>query len=119
MNLIKMVKNLLDIKEDYQYYLDFQKLKENGISRVFDEDFDIYIFEQTWGDTSGGFEGIGVSAITNQTTYVLIPNFNYDDCLVFFGGGFAYKVPYSKEFMEDVRNHNVAGKSKCDKYLKM
>lgn len=117
MDLIGMAKSLLSIKQDYPYHIDYKKLNENGYSRVTDEDFDIYIFEQTWGNTSGGFEGMGGSAITTLPTYVLIPTINYDECLVFFNGSFAYKVPYSREFMEDVANCNVVGRSKYTKYL--
>lgn len=117
MNLISMAKALLSIKECYIYHLDYKELKEKGIKSVSDEDFDIYIFDQIWGNTSGGFEGIGGCAMTTQTTYVLVSNV-HSECLVFFGGGFAYKVPYSREFMEDVVNHNVAGKHSYGKYLR-
>ena len=57
--------------------------------------------------------------MTTQRTYVFVPNHQIDDvCLVFFGGRFAYKVPYSKEFIDDVLKERVEGKSKCGKYLK-
>ena len=35
-----------------------------------------------------------------------------------FGGAYAYSVPYSKEFEDDVKAHNVAGKYHKGKYLK-
>lgn len=67
-------------------------------------------FAQTWGNTSGGFEGIGGSAITEQRTYVFIPISPTDEyCQVYFGDRFAYSVPMSKKFLEDVKNRNVAG----------
>ena len=118
MDLIGMAIDLLNIQQNYNYYLDFKKLKDGGYERINSEDFDIHIFDQNWGNTSGGFEGIGGSAMTTQTTYVLIPQINYDECLVFFGGRFAYKVPYSREFIEDVINHNVKGIHGKGKYLK-
>lgn len=118
MDLISIAVDLLNIQQNYKYYLDFKKLKENGYERIGSDDFEIHIFEQTWGNTSGGFEGIGGSAMTNQMTYVLIPQINYDDCLVFFGGRFAYKVPYSQEFIKDVVEHNVKGIHGMGEYLK-
>lgn len=117
MELIQTAKEVLDIKQNYSHYLDYEKLKEQNIKRVYDNDFDVYIFEQMWGNTSGGFEGIGGSAMTTQTTYVLIPKFDHD-CLVFFGGRFAYKAPYSKKFAEDVAKGNVRGKSGSGYYKK-
>lgn len=118
MNLIEMAKDLLNIKQNFKYYLDNKKLYELGHEQVYDEDFSIHIFEQMWGNTSGGFEGIGGSAMTTQTTYVLISNMpNYDECLVFFNGGFAYKVPYSEKFMKDVINQRIAGKGSYGKYI--
>lgn len=80
--------------------------------------YELYTFEQTWGNTSGGFEGIGGCAMTTERTYVLVPNGNFDDeCFVYFGGRFAYSVPFSDEFMQDIRNHCVAGKKSYSRYL--
>ena len=83
--------------------------------------YDLHIFEQIWGNTSGGFQGIGGCAMTTQRTYVFVPNTTNDnnECFVFFGGNFAYKVPKSKEFLNDVIKQNVAGKMEYKKrYLK-
>lgn len=63
------------------------------------------------GNTSGGFESMGGSAMTTQRTYVFVPTHTFDDkCFVYFGGSFAYTVPYSEEFMSDVINRSVKGK---------
>jgi len=117
MNFIQTAQEILNIKQNYGYHLDYEKLKEQHIRRIDDNDFEVYIFEQLWGNTSGGFEGIGGSAMTTQTTYVLIPKFDHD-CLVFFGGRFAYKAPYNEKFKEDVAKGNIRGKSGSDYYKK-
>jgi len=109
MNLVKMAKELLDIHEEIKYYTGFGEFKE--------DEYDIYIFEQMWGNTSGGFQGVGGSAMTNQNTYVLIPKCE-GKCFVFFGGIFAYKVPYSQKFIKDVIDHNVKGIHGMGEYLK-
>jgi hypothetical protein len=117
MDFIQTAQEILSIKQNYVHYLDHEKLKEQHIKRVYDDDFDVYIFEQTWGNTSGGFEGVGGSAMTNQTTYILIPKFEHD-CLVFFGGRFAYKAPCNQKFIEDVIKGSVRGKSGSGYYRK-
>lgn len=83
-------------------------------------DFELYTFEQTWGNTSGGFEGIGGRAMTNQRTYVFVPltATENEECLVFFGGRFAYHAPCNEIFMNDVRDQNIAGVSQKSKYRK-
>jgi hypothetical protein len=69
------------------------------------------------GNTSGGFEGFGGSAMTNQRTYVFVPlTANDEECLVFFGGKFAYHAPYNDVFMEDVTKQNVVGVREKSKY---
>lgn len=103
MKLTKMAIELLQINEVFRYYSDCDE-----------EKCSMYTFEQTWGNTSGGFEGIGGSAMTNQNTYVFIPEEDLP-CIVFFGGKFAYKIPYSSEFIEDVRKQRVAGMSSYKK----
>lgn len=110
-----MAQEILSIKQTYWFYLDHETLKWQNIKNIQDDDFDIDIFEQVWGNTSGGFEGIGGSAMTTQTTYVLIPKFDHD-CLVFFGGKFAYKAPYTKKFRDDVAMGAVKGKGKSGYY---
>lgn len=111
LNLVDIAIELLQIDRNFHGHL-----KDPHNNRI--SDFELYTFEQTWGNTSGGFEGIGGSAMTNQRTYVFIPMTatEQEECLVFFGGRFAYHAPYSEIFINDVRNHNVVGMSKKAKY---
>ena len=81
-------------------------------------DFELETFEQCWGNTSGGFEGMGGSATTNQRTYVLIPNgITEDKAFVFFGGRFAYKADFCKAFKEDLQRHQLVGVTNGNKYI--
>jgi len=105
-NLLSMAQSLIAIYQEIP-----NRCKNCG--KYYSSDFDIEIFEQVWGNTSGGFEGFGGSAMTTGTTYVLLPQPHIVDepCQVYFDGFYAYSVPYeNKTFLEDVRNHNIAGK---------
>lgn len=79
-------------------------------------DFEIHLFEQTWGSTALGFSGAGGQAITSANTYVFIPNGIDQFCFVYFAGRFAYTVPYSDVFMEDVKKQSMEPLSGCYKY---
>lgn len=66
-------------------------------------------FIQSWPDTSCGFGGMAGQAVTGAFTVVLheIPT---GERHVFISGRHAYTVQYpSREFLEDVRAHNVRG----------
>ena len=78
--------------------------------KVYSTDFTIYMFEQIWGSTALGFPGVGGSAMTEATTYVLIPKKENTDCAhVYFGPQFAYKVNNLTDvFMKDLENHSMA-----------
>lgn len=105
-NLLQMSKHLISIYQEVP-----NRCKHCG--EYGSSDFDIEIFEQIWGNTSGGFEGIGGSAMTTGTTYVLLPQPHVVDepCQVYFDGCYAYSVSYeNEEFLKDVRNYDVAGK---------
>lgn len=109
-SLTEMALDLLTINEEIHMHF-----KNPMTTRI--KDFELYTFEQSWGNTSGGFEGIGGSAMTNQRTYVLIPTFDENElCIVYFGRRYAYSTPYSKIFMEDVLNQKIAGLSTKSKY---
>ena len=115
LNLRDMAIEILSIDREFYFHMNQESYKK-GMRQ---SDYDLYTFEQLWGNTSGGFEGIGGSAMTTQRTYVFVPQHQLDEiCLVFFGGRFAYKVPYSREFIDDVINQRVEGKSRSGKYLK-
>lgn len=77
--------------------------------KIYDTDYTIYMFEQTWGSTALGFPGVGGSAMTEATTYVLIPKKEADCAHVYFGSQFAYKVNgLTQKFMDDLNNHSMA-----------
>ena len=77
--------------------------------KVYSTDFTIYMFEQTWGSTALGFPGVGGSAMTEATTYVLIPKTESICAHVYFGSQFAYKVTgLTQTFMDDLNNHSMA-----------
>lgn len=107
-SLTSMARELLSIDEDIKFRF------KNRNTRI--DDFELFDFEQTWGSTALGFGGIGGQAMTSARTYVFIPMSCEEDCFVYFAGRFAYSVPYSQKFMDDVRGGNVAAKYECGKY---
>lgn len=111
LDLVSIAKQLLIIHENFPYYV-----KHPETNRV--DRFEMETFTQTWGNTSGGFEGIGGSAITTMRTYVFIPiSASDEDCQVWFDGVYAYSVPMSEKFLNDVKARNVAGQKHYHKYL--
>jgi len=110
LRLIRIAKELLQIEEDYPF-----RLKDPIKNR---RDMVLKMFPQTWESTSLGFGGIGGSAMTEAMTYVLIPNNDSEDSLVYFAGCFAYKIPYSRSFINDVNNEQIESCSNYMKYLK-
>lgn len=98
MNLLtKTARELLSIDEDV-----WIRLNDRQHTRV--DDFELHMFEQVWGSTALGFGGIGGQAMTTARTYVLIPQVDGEDFIVYFAGKFAYKVPVNSEaFKEDLR----------------
>ena len=111
LSLTKMALELLQINENFCSYV--QEPTETRVS-----DFELYTFVQIWGSTATGFGGIGGQVMTAQRTYVFIPICNEKEkCLVFFSGRFAYAVPYSRKFMDDVRNGQVESVTRREKYF--
>lgn len=109
--LIGMAREALSIASDYQFRL-------NDRANTSNDAFEIYTFEQVWGSAALGFGGIGGQAMTTARTYVLVPQVDGEDCIVYFGGRFAYKAPPSSEFMEDVRCCRLEPVSRKGKYFK-
>lgn len=109
--LTQMAKELLEIEEDFPYRLDYSK----GRPRI--DDFELHTFSQIWGSTALGFGGIGGQAMTAASTYVLIPLNVEQKCFVYFAGRFAYAVPYSQEFMDDVVAQHMEPVYQKGKYL--
>ena len=103
------------IEKDIPFRIDYSK--EDPLYRLSIDDFDIYIFSQTWGSTALGFDGCGGQAMTKANTCVLVPESCHQDCFVYFAGRFAYNVPYSEAFGEDVRNHSMKSVRQAVKYL--
>ena len=104
------------IEKDIPFRIDYSK--EDPLYRFNIDDFDIYIFSQTWGSTALGFDGLGGQVITKANTCVLVPESCHQDCFVYFAGRFAYSVPYSDEFGEDVRNHSMKSVRNSRIYLR-
>ncbi len=102
---------LLHINEDFPF-----RLEHPQNTRI--SDFELYDFTQVWGDTTCGFGGVGGQVMTAARTYVLVPVSCDEKCLVYFGSRFAYAVPYSQVFIEDVRGGRVEPVYKKGKYLK-
>lgn len=110
-SLTYMAMELLQINEDFPF-----RLENPQNTRI--SDFELYDFTQVWGDTTCGFGGVGGQVMTAARTYVLVPISCDEKCLVYFGGRFAYAVPYSQTFIEDVRGGQVEPVYKKGKYLK-
>lgn len=101
--LTKIARELLTIEEDLPFRFDYKKEDRPSI-----DDFEVEIFEQTWGSTALGFSGIGGQVITTAHTYVFMPIFTNQDCFVYFSSGFAYSAPYCERLVEDVKNRSMA-----------
>lgn len=112
--VVHIAKQLLNINDDIQYRFDFSK--DNH--RVTVDDFDLYIFEQTWGSTALGFGGIGGQAITTENTYVFVPVTCNQNCFVYFGSRFAYEAEYCDQLAEDIGNRCMKPCNKAGYYRK-
>ena len=108
-SLAHIAMELLCIDEDIRFRF------KNRNTRI--SDFEMFDFTQVWGDTTLGFGGIGGQAMTSARTYVFVPVGCEEECFVYFAGRFAYSVPYSRTFMEDVRNGRVVAKYEVCKYM--
>ena len=101
--LTKMARQLLQIDEDLPFRFDYSNGERPNVS-----DFEVRIFEQTWGDTSCGFGGMAGQAMTTENTYVFVPIGVNQKCFVYFGSRFAYAVDPTQEFW-DVLKHEQMG----------
>ena len=107
--------DLILIEKDILYRMDYSK--EDKHFRVGVDDFDMFIFPQTWESTVLGFGGIGGQAMTTANTYVFVPVTCHQNCFVYFDGRFAYQVPCSKSFIEDIRNHSMKSVNQSRLYI--
>lgn len=105
MLLINMIKDLANIIDDLAY-------REGDILIV---DCDVIDFDQIWGSTALGFGGMGGQMMTTARTYIIV---RVNRAYVYFGGRFAYKVPYpfNKEFEDDLAKHSLASVVASEKY---
>lgn len=112
-SLVSLAREVLEIESDIQF-----RIKGRYEFRHTVDDFELVTFNQTWGSTALGFGGIGGQAITQARTFVFIPQVDNEDCIVYFGGRYAYSVPYSNAFMDDVHKGALETVSRKGKYLK-
>lgn len=80
----------------------------------------IHIVEQTWGNTSCGWQGIGGSAMSSSYTTV-IENTHEDFIAVYYGGKLAYIAEYD-QVLRDVRSrgfNSLPGVESAKKLLKI
>ena len=70
-------------------------------------DCDVIDFDQTWGSTALGFGGMGGQMMTTARTYIIVYK---NRAYVYFGGRYAYKVPYpfNNAFEDDLAKHSLA-----------
>ena len=109
--LTEMAREILAIEADLPYRFNYS---DNSNPTL--DDFEIHVFDQTWGSTALGFGGIGGQMMTSATTYVFIPIGINQKCFVYFAGSFAYAVNYNEKFMKDVLGCNVAAVYESGKY---
>lgn len=109
--LITMAREILCIEADLPFRFDYKEKPRPTL-----DDFDLYTFEQVWGSTALGFDGIGGQAMTKARTYVFIPVNCNQKCFVYFAGRFAYAVNYSQQFMDDVSKGNMESVARAGKY---
>ena len=82
------------------------------------KDINIHVISQTWGNTSGGWQGIGGSAMTKSYTTV-IENKWFDAIFVYYSGKLAY-IADSGEKLKPFREasfRNLPGMMSCSEKL--
>lgn len=80
--------------------------------------FSFHVFEQLWGSTALGFGGFGGSAMTSAYTVVCVPTRSKSEkCFVYFAGKYAYCVPFSEVFLNDIRCYNMESVEGSFKYI--
>ena len=111
--LVQMAREILTIENDLPNRFNYNQKPYPTL-----DDFELYTFEQVWGSTALGFGGIGGQSITSARTYVFVPQSCDERCFVYFGGQFAYAVPYSDVLMADVAAGCMAPVAMSGKYYK-
>lgn len=77
-------------------------------------DIEVWVFDQSWGDTSLGYGGPAGQAVTTASTIVVKHHSTY--CVYFGGGRLAYSIDIGvsspegrAKIMEDLHDFNMAG----------
>ena len=86
----------------------------DGTAYRYWNDINIHMVSQTWGNTSGGWQGIGGSAMTQAYT-IIIENRWFDAIFVYYGGELAYIADSGerlKPFRENSFRH-LPGRNEC------
>ena len=81
-------------------------------------DINLHLVTQTWGNTSGGWEGIGGSAMTNSYT-LIIENKWYGLSCIYYDGKLAYICEMDEKYMEYVQKgyRGLPGYGNCTEKL--
>lgn len=111
--LTKLAQQILAVEADLPFRFYWRRDPETRI-----DDFEFYIFEQTWSSTALGFGGMGGQAITSGYTVVAVPVTTNQRCAVYFNGRFAYSADWSDALREDLAEHNMASVAQSYKYRK-
>lgn len=110
--LTRIAQEVLFMESDLPQRFDYSSGEKPKIN-----DFEIHLFEQTWGSTALGFSGIGGQAITTANTYVFVPISCNQKCFVYFAGEFAYAAPYCDVLREDILHGKMEPVSRKGKYF--
>ena len=109
-SMVEMAQEVLNIHFSFPFHL-------NHPDKTCIDEFSMYAFDQTWPNTGCGFDaGMTGQAFTSGRVYVFLPECVEDeDIHVFFGGKWAYRVPYEnhKSIVDDILHRNVAGVSRA------
>lgn len=88
--------------------------------RPYTEEVDVTMFNQTWGSTALGYDGIGGAAMTDA--YTVIVEFQGIYCIYFGIGHLAYKIDARQltsesleKFQRDMDTRNMPGRHEMSK----
>lgn len=109
--LTRLARQILSVEDDLTFRLD---LRRDPNTRI--DDFEFYVFEQTWASTALGFNGMGGQSITSDYTIVCVPITTDQPCVVYFGGRFAYCAGWSEVLQQDLAAHEMMPVAKAGKY---
>lgn len=90
-------------EESDEFWQDF-----NGRFRIAKDEVLWYAWPQNWGDTTCGFGGIGLQAVTSAQT-IVVEMTPLNEMFVYHAGRFAYNVPASDRFWDRVRRMRLPG----------